>query len=39
MKDAEGFMNFKESAENLGLEEDEYLELIDLFVEVGETDL
>ncbi|MEA3386660.1 MAG: Hpt domain-containing protein [Thermodesulfobacteriota bacterium] len=32
-------MNFKESAENLGLEEDEYLELIDLFVEVGETDL
>ncbi|PXF59548.1 MAG: hypothetical protein C4B58_02980 [Deltaproteobacteria bacterium] len=32
-------MNFKESAENLGLEEDEYLELIDLFVEVGKTDL
>jgi HPt (histidine-containing phosphotransfer) domain-containing protein len=32
-------MNFKELAENLGLEEDEYLELIDLFVEVGTTDL
>ncbi|RKX60238.1 MAG: hypothetical protein DRP37_05520 [Thermodesulfobacteriota bacterium] len=32
-------MNFKELAENLGLEEDEYLELIDLFVEVGKTDL
>ena len=32
-------MNFKELAENLGLEEDEYLELIDLLVEVGTTDL
>ncbi len=32
-------MNFQELAENLGLEEDEYLELIDLFVEVGTTDL
>ncbi len=32
-------MNFRELAENLGLEEDEYLELINLFVEVGKTDL
>ncbi|MEA1866619.1 MAG: Hpt domain-containing protein [Thermodesulfobacteriota bacterium] len=32
-------MNFKELAENLGLEEGEYLELIDLFVDVGKTDL
>ncbi|MEA1991930.1 MAG: Hpt domain-containing protein [Thermodesulfobacteriota bacterium] len=32
-------MNFRELAENLGLEEDEYLELINLFVEVGTTDM
>ena len=32
-------MNIKESAENLGLEEEEYLELIELFIETGITDL
>lgn len=31
-------MNIKELAENLGLEEDEYLELIELFVETGSAD-
>jgi HPt (histidine-containing phosphotransfer) domain-containing protein len=31
-------MNIKELAENLGLEEDEYLELIELFVETGRAD-
>ena len=32
-------MNFKELAENLGLEEDEYMELIELFIETGRSDL
>ena len=32
-------MNFKELAENLGLEEDEYMELIELFIETGISDL
>ena len=32
-------MNFKELADNLGLEEDEYLELIELFIETGMSDL
>ena len=32
-------MDFKELAENLGLEEEEYLELIELFVETGVSDL
>ena len=32
-------MNFKELAENLGLEEEEYLELIELFIETGMSDL
>jgi HPt (histidine-containing phosphotransfer) domain-containing protein len=32
-------MNFKELGENLGLEEDEYRELIDLFIESGSADL
>jgi HPt (histidine-containing phosphotransfer) domain-containing protein len=32
-------MNFKELGENLGLEEDEYRELIDLFIQSGGTDL
>jgi HPt (histidine-containing phosphotransfer) domain-containing protein len=32
-------MNFKELAENLGLEEDEYRELIDLFIQSGGGDL
>jgi HPt (histidine-containing phosphotransfer) domain-containing protein len=31
-------MNIKELAENLGLEEDEYLELIELFVDTGRAD-
>ena len=31
-------MNFKELAENLGLEEDEYRELIELFIETGTAD-
>ena len=31
-------MNFKELGENLGLEEDEYRELIELFVESGSAD-
>ncbi len=32
-------MNFKELAGNLGLRENEYMELIDLFIEVGMSDL
>ena len=32
-------MNFKELANNLGLEEDEYMELIELFIETGMSDL
>jgi HPt (histidine-containing phosphotransfer) domain-containing protein len=32
-------MNFKELAENIGLEEQEYLELIELFIETGISDL
>ena len=32
-------MNFRELAENLGLEEEEYLELIELFIETGMSDL
>lgn len=32
-------MNFKELAENLGLEEEEYLELVELFVETGRSDI
>jgi len=32
-------MNFKELAENLGLEEDEYLELVKLLIETSRTDL
>ena len=32
-------MNFKELAENLGLEEEEYLELIELFIETSMSDL
>lgn len=32
-------MNLKELAENLGLEEKDYLELIELFVETGMSDL
>jgi HPt (histidine-containing phosphotransfer) domain-containing protein len=32
-------MNFKQLAENLGLEEDEYMELIELFIETGISDL
>jgi HPt (histidine-containing phosphotransfer) domain-containing protein len=32
-------MNFKELGANLGLEEDEYRELIDLFIQSGGTDL
>jgi len=32
-------MNIKESAENLGLEEDEYLELIELFIDIGMADI
>ncbi len=32
-------MNFNELAENLGLEEDEFLELVELFLETGLSDL
>ena len=32
-------MNFKELAENVGVEEEEYLELIELFIETGMSDL
>lgn len=34
-----GIMNLKELAENLGLEEDEYLELVELFIETGKVDV
>ena len=32
-------MNLRELAENLGLEEDEFLELVELFVQTGMSDL
>ena len=32
-------MNFRELANNLGLEEDEYMELIELFIKTGRSDL
>ncbi|MCK5509132.1 MAG: Hpt domain-containing protein [Desulfobacterales bacterium] len=32
-------MNFKELAENLGLEEDEFREIVELFLEISDTDL
>ena len=32
-------MNFKNTSSKLGLEEDEYLELVELFVETSKTDL
>ncbi len=32
-------MNFRELANNLGLKEDEYMELIELFIETGRSDL
>ena len=32
-------MNIKELAENLGLEEDEYLELLELFIDTGRADI
>jgi len=32
-------MNFKELSKNLGLEEEEYIELFELFVETGMEDL
>lgn len=32
-------MDFKELGENLGLEEDEYLELVELLVDTGQVDL
>lgn len=32
-------MNIKELAENLGLEEDEYLELVELFIDTGMADI
>ncbi len=32
-------MNFKEQGEALGLEEDEFLELVELFIETGNSDL
>ncbi len=32
-------MNFNELAENLGLEKDEFMELVDLFVETGKPQL
>ncbi len=32
-------MNFKELAEDMGLKEDDYMELIDLFIETGMSDL
>ena len=32
-------MNFKELADNLGLEEEEYMELIELLIETGMSDL
>ena len=32
-------MNFRKLSENLGMEEDEYMELIELFIETGISDL
>lgn len=32
-------MNFTELAENLGLDKEEYVELIDLYIETGKSDL
>jgi two-component system sensor histidine kinase TorS len=32
-------MNFRELANNLGLKEDDYMELIELFIETGRSDL
>ena len=32
-------MNFKELGENLGLEEDEYMELVELLIDTGKVDL
>jgi HPt (histidine-containing phosphotransfer) domain-containing protein len=32
-------MNFKELAGNIGMEEEEYLEIVELFVETGTSDL
>ncbi len=32
-------MNFRELSENLSMEEDEYMELIELFIETGISDL
>lgn len=32
-------MNFKKMSEKLGLEEDEYLELVELFIETSKSDL
>ena len=32
-------MNIRELAENIGLEEEEYLELVELFVEIGMSDI
>ncbi|MBW1670031.1 MAG: Hpt domain-containing protein [Deltaproteobacteria bacterium] len=32
-------MNIKELAENIGLEKEEYLELVELFVETGKSDM
>ena len=34
-----GIMNIKELAENLGLEEDEYLEILELFIDIGMADI
>jgi len=34
-----GIMNIKELAENLGLEEDEYLEILELFIDTGMADI
>jgi HPt (histidine-containing phosphotransfer) domain-containing protein len=34
-----GIMDIKELAENLGLEEDEYLELLELFIDTGIVDV
>ncbi len=34
-----GMMNIKELAENLGLEEDEYLEILELFIDTGMADI
>ncbi len=32
-------MNFRELSENLGMQEDEYMELVELFIETGMSDL